>query len=208
MTRPERLAVFLVLAAVLWIVIAAAFAAGFVTGVAIAASRPAPIAAPSSGDGRTTERVSPLPSPDGSGQGEGPTGSPGPSAGSDVGRITPSVGSLPALDREVEPVTAFTPAAADVPTAAAGTISGVATWFDSPAGVSAAGPALRAAVGPGWRGQTVVVCAGERCIETVLGDWCACGPRPSGPTVIDLHLPVFAELAVPSRGVIRVEVTW
>jgi hypothetical protein len=83
-------------------------------------------------------------------------------------------------------------------------VAGVATWFRSPAGVSAAGPVLRAALGPGWRGQTVTVCSGDRCVETVLGDWCACGPRPGGPTVIDLDTPVFAALAPLSRGVIRV----
>ena len=199
----------LLLLAALWMVIATAVAAGYLAGVAIAASRPAQLAAPPSGDGLTTERVSPLPSPDVAGQDEAPDWSPGVSRPVN-GRITPSpavTGSSPeptGTPRIAKPsAVLMAPAAVDVPVIAVG----VATWFDSPAGVSAAGPALRAALGPGWRGQTVTVCAGERCVETVLGDWCACGDRPGGPTVIDLHTPVFAALAPLSRGVIRVEVT-
>jgi len=88
-------------------------------------------------------------------------------------------------------------------------LRGVATWFRSPAGVSAAGPNLRATLGPGWRGMTVRVCAGDRCALTVLGDWCACGPRPDGPTLIDLDDNVFARLAPLGRGVLReVTITW
>ena len=91
-------------------------------------------------------------------------------------------------------------------------LSGVATWFRSPAGVSAAGPALRRALGPGWRGTSVAVCVtGDgpaRCVETVVSDWCACGDRPGGPTVIDLDDNAFADLAPLGAGVLAVEVTW
>lgn len=93
-------------------------------------------------------------------------------------------------------------------TARPGTISGVASWFASPIGVSAAGPALRAAIGPGWRGRQVSVCAGQRCVSTILGDWCLCGDRHGVPTVIDLDVAAFRQLAQLSIGVIAVEVTW
>jgi hypothetical protein len=86
------------------------------------------------------------------------------------------------------------------------TLRGVATWFKSPAGVSAAGPALRAAIGPGWRGSKVKVCrAGtDECVVTVLGDWCACGDRPGGRTLIDLDIRAFSRLAPLSRGVLSI----
>lgn len=105
--------------------------------------------------------------------------------------------------RTAQPSAAMTPATVSDPLLV---VAGVATWFHSPAGVSAAGPALRAALGPDWRGERVTVCAGARCVDVVLGDWCACGDRPSGPTVIDLHAPDFAALAPLSRGVVPVEV--
>jgi hypothetical protein len=78
----------------------------------------------------------------------------------------------------------------------------------SPIGVSAAGPALRAAIGAGWRGRQVSVCAGQRCVSTILGDWCLCGDRNGVPTVIDLDVAAFRQLAPLSIGVIAVEVTW
>ena len=89
-----------------------------------------------------------------------------------------------------------------------GTISGLGTWFRSPSGVSAAGPALRAALGPDWRGTVVTVTANGRSVRTQLGDWCACADRPGGPTVIDLDDDAFARLAPLSLGVIPVTVTW
>lgn len=83
---------------------------------------------------------------------------------------------------------------------------GVATWYDWRPGGAAAGPALRRALGPNWRGQRVRVCAGGRCVTVTLNDWCACGDRGGRPTVIDLDRRSFAALAPPSRGVINVEV--
>jgi hypothetical protein len=206
----------LALLAALWIVIATAVMAGYLAGITLAASRPAQLADLGAGHPRrTTERVSPLPSPDVARLAEAPDWSPGVSRPvKGPGRITPLpavAGSSPqptSSPRTAKPSAALmAPAAVAQPGRSrvpAGTVAGVATWFDSPSGVSAAGPALRAALGPGWRGQTVTVCAGDRCVETVLGDWCACGDRPGGPTVIDLHAPVFAALAPLSRGVIRV----
>jgi hypothetical protein len=85
--------------------------------------------------------------------------------------------------------------------AAAGTISGVATWFRSPQGVSAAGPALRGALGPGWRGTSVLVCHDERCVVTVLGDFMR------ADRLIDLDAPLFARLAPLSTGVLAVTLT-
>ena len=79
---------------------------------------------------------------------------------------------------------------------------GTATWYGTGpgAGHAAAGPELRRALGPGWRGTTVQVCA-DRCVTVVLDDWCACRDR-----VIDLSDEDFARLAPLSAGVLRVTV--
>lgn len=79
---------------------------------------------------------------------------------------------------------------------------GVATWFRAPASTAAAGPALRAWLGRGWRGQRVRVCAASGCVVVRLTDWCACGHG----RVIDLGADSFARLAPLSRGVLRVTV--
>jgi hypothetical protein len=80
---------------------------------------------------------------------------------------------------------------------------GVATWYRYVPGHAAAGPALRSALGPRWRGKTVKVCdRAGRCVSAVLSDWCACG----GGRVIDLDHRLFTRLAPPSRGVIHVTV--
>ena len=82
-------------------------------------------------------------------------------------------------------------------------LSGTATWFRSPAGVSAAGPALRAAVGPGWRGQRVTVVGPAGTARTVLGDWMR------ADKLIDLDDNVFRAVCGPlSKGVCRVSVRW
>ena len=93
------------------------------------------------------------------------------------------------------------------------TLRGMATWFCLPgaspctagyrsAGAfAAAGPRLRSALGPGWRGRTVTVTAGGRSVEVVLVDWCAC---PSAD--IDLYAGMFAALAPLDRGRITVSV--
>lgn len=85
-------------------------------------------------------------------------------------------------------------------------LRGVATWFAAPSGTAAAGPALRAVLGPGWRGQRVSVCAGERCVTVRLADWCACGPRHGAPTLLDLSDDAFAQLAPLSRGIVRIRI--
>ena len=190
-----------------WLLIATAVAAGVLAGSLLvhvllperAAARSGQHAAPSSSHGATTERTPALPSPV-------------VLAGAGSRTITPAPWPTGPVPRRVTPAprpTGMRPAAVETPppaTPRGHTVVGVATYFKSPSGVSAAGPALRAALGPGWRGQSVRVCAGVRCVVTVLGDWCACGPRPGGPTVIDLDDNVFAMLAPLSRGVIAVTV--
>jgi rare lipoprotein A (peptidoglycan hydrolase) len=90
-------------------------------------------------------------------------------------------------------------------------VSGTASWYCGggsactrgyPEGTlaAAAGPALR--VGD-WRGRIVKVCGNGRCVKVILADWCACPQR-----VIDLYRSAFSRLASPSRGLLRVEVTW
>lgn len=90
------------------------------------------------------------------------------------------------------------PAAAPViPLAGAAALVGYATWYDAHKGHAAAGPGLRAAIGPDWRGTVVTVAAGGASVAAVLSDWCACGPRHGQPTLIDLSREDFAELADP-----------
>jgi hypothetical protein len=98
------------------------------------------------------------------------------------------------------PVTGRGPVASRDPRTAV-SLRGYATWFNSPAGVSAAGPDLRAALGPGWRGTHVLVCHDERCVVTVLGDTMA------ADRLVDLHRPLFARLAPLSTGVLAVTLT-
>lgn len=83
-------------------------------------------------------------------------------------------------------------------------LRGVATWYAYVPGGAAAGPALRAALGPLWRGRTVSVCAGSACVVVKLSDWCQC----YGTRVVDLDAASFAQLAPLSRGVLTVTVQW
>jgi hypothetical protein len=56
----------------------------------------------------------------------------------------------------------------------------------------AAGPGLRAAIGPGWRNNVVLVC-GRRCVEVKLVDWCKCTGGSVGVVkLIDLYEDVYA----------------
>jgi len=124
------------------------------------------------------------------------------------GRMTTEVPSPDVAGRSRTPEPA--PAVAAVPGAAV-TVSpmpaGWATWYAAGPGQAAAGPALRAALGPGWRGQLVTVSVPDRKPVVVrLSDWCACADRHGRPTLIDLDRAAFASLAEPSRGVIAVTV--
>lgn len=88
-------------------------------------------------------------------------------------------------------------------------IAGVATWYDDGPGLyAAAGPALRRAIGPKWRGTIVTVCSAICVDGVILSDWCACGPRRGRPTVLDLSLFTFARIGQPAAGVIDVVVKW
>lgn len=121
-----------------------------------------------------------------SGQPDGHPGARRPAKG--PGRITPSS------------ATGMRPAPTEAPETAL-TLSGIATWYRSPAGVSAAGPDLRAALGSGWRGTTVQVCHADRCTVTVLGDWMR------ADRLVDLDDDAFRALAPLSVGVLAVTLT-
>ena len=151
--------------------------------------RPAPHADPRTGPrGMTPDGVSPVPSPDV----EGLAGASQPPPASPVATPSPSATGT-------RPAPTATPRTANPPRHS---ITGTATWFRSSAGVSAAGPALRAAVGPGWRGTRVTVCAAS-CVRTVLGDWMR------ADRLVDLRAPLFAAICGPlSKGVCRVSVRW
>ena len=82
-------------------------------------------------------------------------------------------------------------------------LEGRATWYAYRSGEAAAGPALRAMLGKNWRATAVTVTANGHAVTARLTDWCACGHG----RVIDLDRRLFAALAPPSRGVIRVTVT-
>ena len=102
------------------------------------------------------------------------------------------------------------------PTSTGRSVSGLASWYCRP-GVSictngypasgayaAAGPSLRAAFGgESWRGKTVNVCSGSKCIAVKLIDWCQCYKGESHEKVLDLYYSVFSRL--PNN---RVTVRW
>lgn len=108
------------------------------------------------------------------------------------------------------PTTAHTSSGSGARTIRGGDLRGWATWYATgPGGLTAAaGPALRKAIGPGWRGSRVLVArAGSlRGIEVRLVDWCACGPRHGEPTILDLSDEAFDALGRLSSGVMRVVV--
>lgn len=84
-------------------------------------------------------------------------------------------------------------------------LSGQATWYRWRPGEAAAGPALRAALGPNWRGTEVTVTANGSSVRVRLTDWCACHPTSR---LLDLDARAFSALGPLSRGVLRVTVGW
>jgi rare lipoprotein A (peptidoglycan hydrolase) len=87
-------------------------------------------------------------------------------------------------------------------------LTGHATWYGTGpgAGTAAAGPALRAALGPHWRGQRVRVCRvgfAYRCVVVRLRDWCWC---PVRGRLVDLSDEDFRRLGPLWLGVVRVRV--
>ena len=91
------------------------------------------------------------------------------------------------------------------PPASLGGVRGVASWYRYIPGHAAAGPVLRRALGPAWRGKVVTVCRRTRtsavCARVKLSDSMARKDR-----LIDLDLGTFALFAPPSRGIVYVEV--
>lgn len=95
-----------------------------------------------------------------------------------------------------------------------GSVRGLASWYCK-AGVSvchyryppgsmvaAACKKLRVAMGPGWRGRTVVVRASSgRQVTVKLVDWCG-----SATKTIDLYWEPMHRLG--GTGVLRVKVSW
>jgi rare lipoprotein A (peptidoglycan hydrolase) len=61
-------------------------------------------------------------------------------------------------------------------------------------------------LGKHWRGSLVDVCAGGRCVQVRLSDWCQCYDGTIRERVIDLSDDAFAQLAPLSRGVLVVTV--
>ena len=180
-----------------WLVVALIFGAGVLVGRA-SASRPAPestpAASPRQGDGGP-----PRPSAVALARTGQPDSHPGarPAARVRSGFAPPSWAPVTATI----PTTGLMPAA-QVPSGAAGTtLRGWASWFRSPSNVSAAGPRLRAALGPAWRGVHVRVCHADRCTLTVLGD------TMRADRLVDLDDDAFRALAPLSVGVLRVTLT-
>ena len=102
----------------------------------------------------------------------------------------------------IDPATARNPALTPPDT---GSVTGTATWYCRP-GISrctagypfgmygAAGPEVRAMLGPDWRGRFVIVTDRTGIARVVqLIDWCLCG----GDHVIDLYWDVFEGIHNP-----------
>ena len=86
-------------------------------------------------------------------------------------------------------------------------LTGVASWYSYFEGQAAAGPALRVALGPNWRGKIVETCSANdpsRCVRVQLTDMCQC----LSTRLVDLDARDFARLAPLSQGLLNVEVTW
>lgn len=107
--------------------------------------------------------------------------------------------------------------AAPAPEVAGRSISGTASWYcragrsvcttgypDGPGfdAFAAAGPALRRALGPDWRGRIVYVDG----IRVKIVDWCQCSKGLAREKLLDLYYDVMHRLG--SEGVTHVVVTW
>lgn len=85
-------------------------------------------------------------------------------------------------------------------------LTGKASWYPAPGSVAAAGPRLRRALGPGWRGTWVRVSTGKRSVTVRLDDWCQCFKDLPIEKVIDLSDDDFSVLAPTSVGSVRVRI--
>lgn len=97
----------------------------------------------------------------------------------------------------------FVPQTGDASTA----IHGRASWYAYVPGGAAAGPKLRAALGPNWRGKIVTVHANGRTVRVRLTDWCQCYRGTATERLIDLDIRAFARLSDPASGLVKVSVT-
>jgi len=100
------------------------------------------------------------------------------------------------------------PSPAVVRAAGAFQIRGYATWHATGRNglYAAAGPALRRALGPGWRNELVLVVKGRKAVQVRLSDWCACGRRHGEPTLLDLSDEAYDYLGRLSSGIMHVTV--
>ena len=87
---------------------------------------------------------------------------------------------------------------AAAPQASVASVTGIASWYHYVPGEAAAGPALRAALGAGWRGRSVKV----NGIPVTLSDFMR------ADRLIDLDAATFARLAPLSQGLTEVTVAW
>ena len=93
------------------------------------------------------------------------------------------------------------------PSSPAALLRGTASWYPAGSTDAAAGPALRAMLGKGWRGATVRVCNAQRaCTAVTLTDWCQCYRGTDTERLIDLPIDAFRALAPLSRGLVMVTV--
>jgi len=125
----------------------------------------------------------------------------------------PSDPTAPPVDHAGTPVVVPSDAPAAKESVPVGLV-GVASWFCHPptspcttgyaatGAYAAAGPALRAGLGPDWRGQAVSVAAGGRSVVVTLVDVCAC----PGGRIVDLYASQFGRLAPLDRGLVLVRV--
>ena len=116
---------------------------------------------------------------------------------------SPSLRAVPRLAAAVAPLSDPKSAPGDQPLAdrAAASVTGIASWYAYVPGGAAAGPALRTALGPGWRGTVVTVCAAV-CVRVTLSDFMV------RDRLVDLDSRSFAALAPLSQGIVKVSVTW
>jgi hypothetical protein len=118
----------------------------------------------------------------------------------------PSVHSASITPASATPVPSLAPvprvpAVRRASVARSASVTGISSWYRYVPGGAAAGPRLRSALGPGWRGSVVRVCSGA-CVVVTLSDFMR------ADRLIDLDVRSWAAICGdPSGGLCRVEVT-
>jgi hypothetical protein len=80
-------------------------------------------------------------------------------------------------------------------------IGGWATYYATCAECAAAGPLLREALGPRWKGSWITVVSDHGRALVRLETSCACRDRHGQPTVIDVSIEAFDELSpIPAKA--------